>query len=549
MIKRIGLTEIKEKIKMAMVPGCLMGILNGIGYGVKKYQGLSWNIDTMLFSVTGTVVSIFLIALFYLGWEKYKNRKHLVMSDLIPSKKLYFLLMIGLVLILWLPSYLSVYPGLVNYDAPGQLTDYLMYEIREQHPVIHTLLWGSFFTLGYSLFGSITMGVAVYFVFQLVLFSLLLGYLFLFLYEQKVPVMVHILTMFIVTMYPPVVLHLLCVTKDNYFALFFIDFLIINYKLFTDTERFFSSLYSIVLWIVFGLGTLMFRNNAIYAAMIFAPIWIVATWKRGKCLRKALGMLGVGLACFLVYKYPLTQMIVVKGISPKEMLSVPAQQIARVYVKYEEELSEQEKEMIEVMYGHFPIKEYYQPLIADITKGSLNLEVIKNNGKEYVGLYADLLQRYPKEYVDSFLENTYGYWYLWPELILTWEGRKSFMLVESYPPVVMDSKFPALLTYYQLFDNSNLVNGEYIWSFVFMPATYFYFCVVVLFYGINNRDKTIVGITLFLLTVWLTYLLGPVVLVRYVLFLYLFVPVGFTLMYGSRRNSHKIEEERKEISQ
>ena len=304
-----------------------------------------------------------------------------------------------------------------------------------------------------------------------------------------------------------------------------------------------------VLWIAFGLGTLVFRNNAIYAALIFIPIWIVATLKRGKCLRKALGMLGVGLICFLVYKYPFTQMVVVEGINPQEMFSVPAQQIARVYVKHEEELSEQEKERIDVMFGHFPIKEYYEPLIADITKGTLDLEAIKKNGKEYVGLYADLLQRYPKEYVDSFLENTYGYWYLWPELMLTWTRWKGFMVVESYSPFVIESKFPALFSYYQLFENSNLVNGEYIWSFVFMPATYFYFCVVVLFYGINNRDKTIVGITLFLLTVWLTYLLGPVVLVRYVLFLYLFVPVGFTLMYGSQRNSHKIEEERKEISQ
>lgn len=33
------------------------------------------------------------------------------------------------------------------------------------------------------------------------------------------------------------------------------------------------------------------------------------------------------------------RMAVVEGINPQEMFSVPAQQIARVYVKHEEELS------------------------------------------------------------------------------------------------------------------------------------------------------------------------------------------------------------------
>lgn len=521
-----------DVFKMAAIPGLLLGCMNGIGKYIKQDGGLRFSVSLVLFCIFCVFVATIITAGIFIVLDKSKRRTYKRVSDYIKTKQMYCVLMFCLIVLFLIPSYLSVYPGLFNYDAPGQLVSYLEGTMTEHHPVLHTYLLGKVFCMGYELLGDLDLALSFYFGFQVIVFTLLIVYIFSFLYEKNVPIIFHILLFGIITMYPPITLHLLCITKDNFFALFFVDFIIANYKFFDKDEDVYG-IWDCAFWVVFLLGTIIYRNNAIYVIGIFAPLWFYGIVKKHKNIKKSLLMVGIVLAIFLLYKYPFTKMITVGGIDTREMMSVPLQQYARIYVYHYDELSEDERENIEALFSYIDLKKWYDPLIADGPKAFFDTD--KFGSDPYKTLYVDLFKRYPTEFVDSFLENTYGFWYMWPRQALTYEHEMGYMIIRSFDLFSIKSKNPKLLEFYELFHDSKLVDGDEPWSFVFMPATYLCSCIIFMFYAFYSKDRVMFFSLLFTIVLWATFLLGPVALVRYVLFLYILLPVEFAMAYLSKR--------------
>ena len=54
----------------------------------------------------------------------------------------------------------------------------------------------------------------------------------------------------------------------------------------------------------------------------------------------------------------------------------------------------------------------YNPILSDDVKGELNTEYFDNNKMEFIKLWAKLLIKYPKDYVESFISNSYGLHFL-----------------------------------------------------------------------------------------------------------------------------------------
>lgn len=525
-------------LKKAIIPGLVIGSMHSIGKYIKQDGGVNVSLSAFLYWLLSLALAFFCIASLFLLIDRYKADEHKKMSDLIHTKMRYCIVVFVLLLVFLTPSYLSVYPGLFNYDAPEQLSQFMLEQVTEHHPVIHTYLFGQIFYYGYQLFEDMNIALCLYFIVQTIIFSLMLVYIFGFFYEKNVPIIIHCILFLGITMYPPITLHLLCVTKDNYFTLCLVDFLIVNYKFFDKEEKDFS-ISDRLLWILFLFGTIAFRNNAVYVAILMAPLWFYETIVvKNKKIRSALVMVGIFLAIFLLYKYPFTRMVTVRGIDSREMLSVPVQQLSRVYVYHYDELTEDERQDIEILFSNIDLKTWYNPGISDVPKYYVNKELL--GSKKYITLYLELFKRYPKEYVDSFLENNYGFWYMWPELVLTWQNDRGYMYIKSFEPFSIESKNPSLLKYYELYYDSKLVDDNMPWAFVFMPATYLYLCLISFSYALYNKDRKMIFALLFIIILWMTYLLGPVALVRYVLFLYLLVPVELAMIYISNSDAEKL---------
>ena len=95
------------------------------------------------------------------------------------------------------------------------------------------------------------------------------------------------------------------------------------------------------------------------------------------------------------------------------MLSIPSQQLARVYNYNIDVFNEEEIEELNKSYSKLENFKYYteRQSISDLTKGVLNSDYVKNNLNKYIKLWLNIGLKDPKNYVEAFLLNNLGYWY------------------------------------------------------------------------------------------------------------------------------------------
>lgn len=97
------------------------------------------------------------------------------------------------------------------------------------------------------------------------------------------------------------------------------------------------------------------------------------------------------------------------------MLSIPLQQIARVEKNHRDELDQEIKNNIDYFFKIQNIGDVYYPEISDNVKSNLDEKNYQDNKIEFIKLWLELLVKYPKEYIEAFISNSYGYYY--PEAI------------------------------------------------------------------------------------------------------------------------------------
>ena len=110
----------------------------------------------------------------------------------------------------------------------------------------------------------------------------------------------------------------------------------------------------------------------------------------------------------------------IKDYEIKETLSFPSQSIARIYKYDYDKLTKKEKNQIELFYTN-KIGEVYNPIISDNTKNLLDQEYLLKHKKEYFKLNMSLFFKHSKRYIESFVSNNYGYYYMnsyYPSIIL-----------------------------------------------------------------------------------------------------------------------------------
>lgn len=523
-----------QELKNSFIPGFIIGLCITTGYSLHTY---SHTVFAPLFFLLATAIAIIFTATFYYANHNlcvlFPHEKTLLIF--VKSPKEYFIVMTALIFMAWIPSYLAVFPGLFVYDIQAQYAQVALHNYNEFQPIFHTLLSGGLVWFGQLLSGSVNYGVSLSCIVQLLIFSITIGYWFYVMYIYQTPLAVRLITLFITLFYPPIVINMMALNKDNFFALFTITFIITNYRMFKE-DNFFKSRKNIFLWILCSEGMLTFRNNAIYAFIAFTPIWLFLVVKQSNIKKQAIAMLSATFVIFLILKYPVTQMITSNGIEYQEKMSIPCQQLARVYCNCQDNLTSEERTFIEESFTNTAAIESYCPYMADVTKYYLNVEKISADKKAFWSEYCNLMKKYPKEFLDAFLYTNYGMWYMYPTLTLVWDGTPGYAFLENRYPATTETKLPILYNFFKLFENSKLVQGGAWYSFLFMPALFFYLCIMMLFWGISTRNNEIICSNLFALIICATFLLGPTTLVRYYLYLIFLVPVNLMFVADAQRN-------------
>lgn len=98
------------------------------------------------------------------------------------------------------------------------------------------------------------------------------------------------------------------------------------------------------------------------------------------------------------------------NLGKREMLSLPLQMTARYLKEYENEITAEEKEIIDAILTDTPsVARYYNPKIADPIKNLYNRDASLEEHVQYFQLWARWFLRHPKVYVDAFFVHVYGW--------------------------------------------------------------------------------------------------------------------------------------------
>ena len=155
-----------------------------------------------------------------------------------------FLFSCILLLICYLPYMIAYYPAVINYDAANQIKEVMGIHTRYMdsvvlinenvfitnfNPVIHTLLLGGLFKLGYNL-GSVNFGLFLYSVFQTALVIMTFSYAICFMKKQGIKSKYLIISLLIFALVPVFPMYAMTTVKDVIFSCLILLLIIYIYK-------------------------------------------------------------------------------------------------------------------------------------------------------------------------------------------------------------------------------------------------------------------------------------------------------------------------------
>ena len=528
----------KEKYRgwiITGIPGGLLAFMSVYGWqSSMKYdtfllQAEIWRKIGSL-SRAGCVLAfavLFLLFTFLLhfGYQKLGDRRKAERPEFTRKSWQQWLLAGGILYGCYLILLICCYPGFYNYDIGNQLPQIMYPEVpfTAHHPLLHTIVGGGIITLGYHLRSAdLTFGVFLYNVVQMAICASCFSYAVVYMYRRTGSRILAVLSELFYILCPPVVMFAMSTTKDVTCYAFLLAAVLKVCEIYADLNA--QREPALRQWITTGILlclACLLRNNIVYALPFAAAFALILVSYRRK--QQILFWIVMILAPFVLNKGMMNAVDAAPG-SVAEALSVPFQQIARVYVDKGEAAFTREE--LDYLYtciepGDF---EMYDPIIADEIKTAFwrHLDVIMADKGKAIKFWLKKGLQYPGCYIESFLDNTYQAWY--PLTSLHDRKNNRYFNVTGWNDEYASPKVPQVYNFYVAMANDSYVKWPVLRLFC-VTGTMFTMLLVSLFYAWWQKDKP-AGISLFMtLLVVGTCMCGPVSDIRYYLILFELFPV------------------------
>lgn len=495
-----------------------------------------------------------LVILFYFGLKLILSR--LALHRLKPDEKargLLFadgkrglLLCWGFIFLCWLPCYLAYYPGIYSYDIMGQTYQALgMSDFNRFQAIGHTFFVTLCYQIGTLLGGAIdadpsspdaTAQLVTYSVLQMLILSFAFALCVWYLSKRKLPLALRVTALLYFALNPINAIFSFIPTKDVLFTAFFVLLFVLLAELIRDPERYSRSIAWQACFVVDLLLLCFFRNNALYALLLFFPFLIFAYRKR--CGLKILRTAVIFVCCFLIINGPVLTACGVKSGNVKEALSVPIQQLACTVKFKSDQLTDVQKATIAEILDYDSLADTYNPRFTDPVKDEFDTEQFANDPAKYAKLWAELFFQFPQEYLSAFFTLNVDYWY--PDAAFP-DRYSQRMYIETYIneqeafPIVRDSKLPCLYPFYERFADGQMLQTVPVVSVFFSISTPIWLMLLCMVMLKAKRRARLCLILLPAVLMWLTFIAGPVSNLRYVYPILAAYPLYFALVAAPDR--------------
>lgn len=428
---------------------------------------------------------------------------------------------------------LGVYPGFFVYDAQTEVTEVLTRSFTSHHPLLHVLLLGGSVALFHKYTGSYNLGIFAYTLAQTIVMTWIFTYILNYLKKNGAGKRFRRITALFFGVFPTIVMYTLCSSKDGLFAAFLALTVVLIFE-WEDEDK--ASKRKKKGWqIAFAaLMFMLFRHNGFYAYLVFAVFALIAqrASSDGVSVKKERASFLIWpLVLYIVCSSVMTVALSAESSEHQEMLTVPIQQLARTYVYEGDDFTAEEKAVLTKYMSEEGLS-HYTPRISDILKMYFNNEEYAKDKASFWKLWLDKGKKHPLTYVNAWFLTSYGYWY--PGAVINvYQGNTVFTFTytdssyfgyEVELPGERHSFIPVIDSFYRKLSIEKFQQNIPVVSLLFSPAAYFWACVF-LFMCSWGRGKRGLYPYILPLLAWMTVLLGPTYLVRYVIYLWYIIPV------------------------
>ena len=436
------------------------------------------------------------------------------------SSRQAFCLCLALLVVCWLPVALAFFPGITGYDIDNQFRQIQTGQYTTHHPLLHTLLIGGCMRL----LGA-TAGYALYTGLQMAALAAAIAYAMSYLASIRCPKGLWMGLVVLFTLAPQHAVMAVSGTKDVLFAAALLMFVVSACCLYRDPERE-KTVRPLARCLLWGALACLMRNGVAWAfglaglaGLLFARRLL--GWRMPLCLALSAALslcVNGGLKAALH-----TPDIGLTG----EALSIPCQQLARVYALGEADEAEGEEILSRVPYAAD-----YEPQLSDNAKSAVFFGHKPERLVSFFKLWGRVGLRHPSAYLDAFLYTTKGYWYVADDSFATIydaqpnDARGVLMLRPAVGTGIQEkSLLPGLKALWKrLFEENGFRRFPALWQLLH-PAVYSWLAAFAFTWAVwrkKNRFALLCGAAL---AETALKLLGPCCLIRYQYDLMLIAPV------------------------
>ena len=436
---------------------------------------------------------------------------------------LFFLIVWGIVL-------LAVWPGFFVYDAQEEFNQVAQRRFTTHHPLLHVLLLGGIISAGNKLFGSYNAGIACYMIFQMTVLAACFTWVVDFLRKKDAPLWLRVAGTLYFAFFPVIQMYVLCSAKDTLYSAAMLAVILLLVQMAEEREAFFSTKKNVAA--LAGALCLMalMRHNGLYILILLIPA-MAALAGRKQWMRAALAGL-CALILTLGVSAGLKTVFHAEDSENQEMLTVPIQQLARTWTLSPEAFTEEEEEVLFSFLPREALKRY-TPKLSDNVKISFNNAAYAQDSSAFWRLWLSIGGKAPASYLNAWLLTSYGFWY--PDAVLDGYqgntvftftyGESSYFGYETELPGQRHSFIPWLDALFEKMSLELFQQRVPVVSMLFSPGFLFWvYAAGIVFLVRCGRFRQAAAFLPAGLN-WLTVLLGPTSLVRYVLIFWFALPV------------------------
>ena len=320
--------------------------------------------------------------------------------------------------------YLIVYyPGVCNADTANQLRDLITgmkplsfqwygglqsvsASLNDHHPVFDTLVFGFFYQIG-LLTGHDRLGILLYNLCQIAGTAFAFSMMLCVMDRLNVPLWIRRTGLIYLACMPFIGMYVINMMKDPLYSMFFV-FYFVEYILLIKEE---PTRGRLVRLIVFSLLLALTKKTGIYLVIIANALLLSAPRLRKKAAWLAVSILAPAILLFVIMGKILFPALQVYPGGKQEAIGLPLQQVAQAVIDHPDEISEQDKAIIDAVIDYEAIPEAFDPTVQDGIKKLFYFDTEDADAAEFLKLWLRWVPRYPISYLKASVWLTGGYFH------------------------------------------------------------------------------------------------------------------------------------------